>query len=186
MNDKSVLNLTGRQVKVLKSMRWRAKKDSDFRMLTRCQVVLMLNRGLSFSMVADIVGVHENSVRGWARKVQELGVAGLESKPYPGARPKLGFEEKEELKKIVSEPPTKAGLDTGVWSGPLVRKIIWKRFGVKYDVSQVRRILNQLGFSLQYPRVRLSKADSEKQKEWLDKTLPEIKKSPQGEECFNV
>lgn len=176
MNTDSGLKFTGRQVKALKSMRWRAKKAGDCRMMARCQAVLMLSRGLEFALIADLVGVHVNSVRGWVRKVREHGVAGLDDKPYPGAKPKLDLEQKEELKRIVSEPPTKAGLDTGVWTGPLIQKTIKKKFGVTYDVSQVRRILSNLGFSLQYPRVRLSKADSDKQKEWLQNRLPEIKK----------
>lgn len=179
------LKLTGRQVKALKSMRWRAQKAGDCRLLLRVQAVLMLNRGLEVAFVADTLGVHDNSVRGWIRRVKAGGVTGLEDKPYPGAKPKLDAGQKEELKNIVANPPAAAGLDTGVWTGPLVQKVIQKRFGVTYDVSQVRRILNQLGFSVQYPRVRLSKADVEKQKEWLQTTLPAIKKKSARKTVFS-
>lgn len=176
MKIDSGLKLTGRQVKALKSMCRRAKKAGDCRWMLRCQAVLMLNRGLEAAFVAETLGVHLNSVRGWDRRVREGGVSALEDKPYPGAKPKLGPDQKEELKRIVANPPTEVGLDTGVWTGPLIQKVIQKKFGVTYDVSQVRRILNQLGFSVQYPRVRLSKADAEKQREWLQITLPAIKK----------
>lgn len=176
MKADSGLRLTGRQVKALKGMRWHAKKARDCRLMARCQAVLMMNRRRDVAWVAETVGVHVNSVRGWIRRVLKGGVSALKDKPYPGAKPKLGPDQKEELKAIVANPPTAAGFDTGVWTGPLVKELIKKRFGVEYDVSQVRRILNQLGFSVQYPRVRLSKADAEKQKEWIQTTLPEIKK----------
>lgn len=186
MNMDPALTLTGRQAKAIKRMRWKAKKSGDTRLLLRCQAALMLNHGLNPSAVASIIGVHLNSVRGWVRRVKDHGVAGLEDKEYPGAKPKLDSEQQAALVAIISESPEKAGLDTGVWTGPLVREIIRKRFGVTYDVSQVRRILNRLGFSVQYPRVRLSKGDAEKQKEWLTTKLPAIKKSPRGRRCSDV
>jgi transposase len=180
------LTLTGRQAKAIKGMRWKAKKSGNTRLLLRCHAVLMLDHGLIPDAVASILGVHLNSIRGWIRRVKQHGVGGLEDKEYPGAKPKLDPEQQAALVAIIREPPEKAGLDTGVWTGPLVREIILKRFGVTYDVSQVRRILNRLGFSVQYPRVRLSKGDAEKQKEWLAEKLPAIKKSLRGQRRSDV
>lgn len=176
MNTNPSLQLTGRQVKAIKRMRWKAKKSGDTRLLLRCQAVLTLNHGVRPHTVASIIGVHVNSIRGWIRRVKEHGVSGLEDKIYPGAKPRLDPGQQDALKAIVRASPEEAGLDTGVWTGPLVQEVIRRKFGVTYHVSQVRRILNRLGFSLQYPRVRLSKGDTEKQKKWLDTELPAIKK----------
>lgn len=136
----------------------------------------MRNSGMPGRLIASIAGVHLNSVRGWIRRVEERGVYGLLDKEYPGAVPKLDAGQKERLRAIVEEGPESVGLDTGIWTGPLVREVIQREFGVKYHVSQVRRVLAKLGFSVQYPRVRLSKADAKKQEEWTKETLPEIKK----------
>lgn len=175
MKKESPFVLTGRQVKGIRRMQWSAKKAGDCRLLLRCQTMLMLWKGLTQALVASILGVHINSIIGWVRRVRECGITGLLDKVYPGATPKLDAGQQATLKKIVENGPEAFGLDTGVWTGPLVREVIRREFGVIYDVSQVRRILHRLGFSVQYPRVRLSKGDKEKQEEWLNTTLPAIK-----------
>lgn len=176
MSQDSLFVLTSRQIKGIKSIQWKARKGSDCRLLVRCHAILMRHRGLQSGTVASIVGVHPNSVRGWVRRVEEHGIYGLLDKEYPGAAPKLDAEQKDRLRAIVEGGPESFGWDTGVWTGPLVREVILREFGVRYHVSQVRRILDRLGFSVQYPRIRLSKADTEKQEEWLKVTMPEIKK----------
>ena len=186
MSQDSPFVLTSRQVKGIRSIQWKARKSGDCRLLLRCHAILMRHRGLLSGTVASIVGVHANSVRGWVRRVEEHGIYGLLDKEYPGAVPKLDAEQKDRLKAIVEGGPESFGLDTGIWTGPLVREVILREFGVRYHVSQVRRILAQLGFSVQYPRVRLSKADTEKQDEWLKVTMPEIKKSPGGARSLDV
>jgi transposase len=129
-----------------------------------------------------VTGAHLSSIKGWIRRVKKEGISGLLDKKYPGARPKLESAQKDKLVQIVEQGPEIYGLDTGVWTGPLIKEVILKEFGVTYHVSQVRRILHQLGFTVQYPRVRLSKADVEKQRTWLRETLPAIKKkSPKRE-----
>lgn len=186
MSQDSPFELTSRQIKGIKSIQWKARKDGDCRLLLRCHGILMRHRGISSGTVASVVGVHPNSVRGWVRRVKERGIYGLLDKEYPGATPKLDAEQMEQLKAIVEAGPEAFGLDTGVWTGPLVREAILRQFGVRYHVSQVRRILTRLGFSVQYPRVRLSKADVEKQEEWLKVTMPAIKKSPRGARSLDV
>lgn len=184
MKGTSLFKLTGRQVKVVRRIQRMAKKQGDCRLLQRCSSVLMLSRGLSPDAVASMLSVHFNSVRGWMRRVQQNGVSGLLDKKYPGAVPKLDVSQREKLVSIVESGPETYGLETGVWTSPLIKEVILKEFGVKYHVSQVRRILNSLGFTVQYPRIRLSKADAEKQKTWIRETLPAIKKKLQKRTGF--
>ena len=172
----ATFELTTRQIKAIRGLQWKAKKQGDCRLLLRCQGVLMLQKGIARAVVADVLHVHLNSVKGWVKRVRQHGVPGLLDREYPGAEPKLRLDQQETLKKAVAEGPEKAGFDTGVWTSPLVKEFIRREFGVIYHVSQVRRILNRLGFSFQYPRIRLSKGDIVKQREWLETTLPEIKK----------
>jgi len=184
MKGTSLFKLTGRQVKGIQRIQRMAKKQGDCRLLQRCHSVLMLSRGLSPDAVASMLSVHLNSVRGWMRRVQQNGVSGLLDKKYPGAVPKLDASQREKLISIVESGPETYGLETGVWTSPLIKEVILKEFGVKYHVSQVRRILNSLGFTVQYPRIRLSKADAEKQKTWIRETLPAIKKRLQKRTGF--
>jgi transposase len=71
-------------------------------------------------------------------------------------------------------------MDTGVWTSPIIVDLVKLRFRIAYSPSQIRRVLHELGFSLQYPRQELSKADKKRQATWLKEELPEKKKSPRG------
>jgi transposase len=69
-----------------------------------------------------------------------------------------------------------AGFDCGVWTGRLVGELIRRRFGVEYHWKYVPELLHKLGFSVQRPRKRLSRADLQAQEFWLRKTFPAFKK----------
>ena len=99
--------------------------------------------------------------------------------PYQGKKPRLSDEQMKELEDIIEAGPEASGLDTGVWTSPIIADLVRRRFGIKYHPSQIRRILHKLGFSIQYPKQRLSLADKALQGLWIRKELPAIKKSPE-------
>jgi transposase len=77
---------------------------------------------------------------------------------------------------MIREGPENSGLDTGVWTAPIIAGLVKQRFGIAYSPSQIRRVLHELGFSLQYPRQELSQADKKRQATWIEEELPEVKK----------
>ncbi len=155
-----------------------AHKESDLGLYKRCKAILLLGEEkLSQSDVSRFCDSPTRTLRSWVKSFKESGVSGLIEKPRPGAKPRLAASQLETLRGIVRENPEKYGLETGVWTAPLIRTVIKKEFSITYDVSQVRRILHKLGFSIQYPRESLSKADLNRQLQWLQETFPEIKKS---------
>ncbi len=83
-----------------------------------------------------------------------------------------------ELSLLVEDGPQRAGFASGVWTGPMIGELIRRLYGVKYHNQHIPRLLHKLGFSVQRPRKRLARADSEKQALWLAKRLPAIKKKP--------
>ena len=60
----------------------------------------------------------------------------------------------------------------------MIREIIHSEFHVEYDARHVRRILDELDFSLQRPKRVLANADPKKQNRWIRYTYPLIKKKP--------
>ena len=62
------------------------------------------------------------------------------------------------------------------WTGPMVGQVIRWRFGVSYHNHHVPVLLHRLGFSVQRPRKRLSRADAALQEEWVKERLPATKK----------
>jgi len=77
--------------------------------------------------------------------------------------------------------PQVAGFEAGAWTSTIVADLIRRIYGIKYSPAQVRRILNDLDFSHQLPRVKLAKADADAQQEWLTETLPDVFRRVQQE-----
>jgi transposase len=69
-----------------------------------------------------------------------------------------------------------AGYAGSVWTSPMVADYISERWGVEYHPGHVRKLLHQLGFSVQFPREKLALADRDAQERWMRKTYPAIKK----------
>lgn len=132
--------------------------------------------------VADRCGVAVRTVEDWVKRYRKEGVGGLITKPIPGKPPRLSDEQKGKLREAVLKGPEACGFDTGVWTSPMLAGWIKKKFGVTLSASQVRRILHALGFSVQYPRQVLSKADREAQARWIRVEWPRIKKKRSGRE----
>jgi transposase len=62
-----------------------------------------------------------------------------------------------------------------------VGKVIEREFGVSYHKTQVGRILDQIGWSLQKPAERASERDEEAIEAWRTERWEELKKSRDGE-----
>jgi len=142
----------------------------------RGRAVLAYIKGERVVEIAELLGVTRGSVNRWLQWYEATGVEGLETVKAPGAPSKLTEAQRAELAELIDRGPQQAGYHTGVWTGPMIGDLIEQRFGVVYHKHNVPRLLHDMGFSLQRPRKRLARADAEKQKEWVRKTFPAIKK----------
>jgi len=156
-----------------------AKKRKDLETRVRLRAILLVHAGNTLDQVAEILEVARSTVQRWVNNYRNRGTSGLIFQgPHKGRMPRLTLDQKRELAGIIREGPEKSGLDTGVWTSPIIADLVKRRLKVSYSPSQIRRILHDLGFSVQYPRQMLSKADKKRQATWLEEELPEIKKKP--------
>lgn len=74
------------------------------------------------------------------------------------------------------------GFTSGVWTCPMVARVIEEEFSVAYHPAHVSRILHDLEFSVQRPRKTLARADPTLQSRWVRYRYPAIKKKsrPKG------
>jgi transposase len=86
--------------------------------------------------------------------------------------------QREHLADILDSGPVAYGLNTGVWTSPLIAQIIKEEFDVRYHPGHVRHLLKRLNFSVQRPKTRLVQADPKKQNRWIRYTHPNLKKTP--------
>ena len=161
--------------------RYLAKKRKDLEARIRLRAILLVHEGKTLEQVGQILEVARSTVQRWIERYRRRSVTGLLVRgPYRGKKPRLSLDQKRELAIVIQQGPENSGMDTGVWTSPIIVDLVKLRFRIAYSPSQIRRILHELGFSLQYPRQELSKADKKRQATWLEEELPEIKKSPRG------
>ncbi len=163
--------------------RTRAQKEGDERFSRKLRAIILVGKDhYTQAAAAKILEVDTNSVTRWVMTYVDRGIEALRPKKAPGRKPFLSPDQEHRMSKIIENGPEAFGLDTGVWSGPIIRDVIERRFKVKYSVEQARRILHKLGFSVQYPKHVLSEASQKEQDLWLKHVLPGIKKKRRRKE----
>lgn len=178
---RSGLTLTGGAFRRLCQARRQARRDGDVDLERRLRAVLLAGHDhLTQESVGFIVERSANCITRWVMAYEAGGLDALRPGKAPGAAPKLDSGKMEELRTVIIKGPEWAGLDTGVWTGPIVQALIEKQFGVELSVSQVRRILHKAGQSVKYPRRLSPAANPDEQGDWLFGIYPEIKKKLTG------
>jgi transposase len=175
------LRLSQEQDKELSEEYQRARGNKDFEICLRIQGLRLVHEGSRETDAARILGVGRRTLQEWIHRFRSRGLPGLRKGPFKGGTSKLTDEQKAELFGIIQGGPQEAGLDTGVWTTPIIVKLVKDLYGVSYHPDHMGRILHKLGYSVQYPTKKLSKADEKAQRTWLLTTLPQIKKSAKGE-----
>lgn len=160
-----------------------ARSQADVDMSLRIQALLLVSRGNRERDVAQVIGVGRRTLQDWIHRYRQKGIAGLTQGPFTGSKSRLTDEQKAELTRIIAAGPQEAGLDTGVWTTPIIVKLVRDLFGVSYHPDHMNKILHGLRFSVQYPAKKLSKADEKAQRTWRLEELPAIKKKPKKSEA---
>jgi transposase len=162
----------------------RANGNLDLFLKTSC--VLRVSEGHFQREVADMFGVPLRTLESWIEQYRNSGMSGLIKGPYSGKQSRLTPDQLRELAGIIEAGPETAGFETGIWTAVIVKSLVKVRFGVSYSLSQVRRILRKLRFSVQVPRRVPSKEDPEEQKDWIEKDLPEIEKEVRSDDGVSL
>ena len=138
----------------------------------------MLEAGIKQSEVARRLGVHRQSVIRWQRALSSGGRAGLKKAGRAGRKPKLSAPQLAEVERTLKAGPEVLGYATGLWTLARVRKLIEQQYGVRYNPSQVWRILRKLNWSCQRPSGRALERDEQAIRRWKQVQWPRIKKKP--------
>lgn len=141
--------------------------------------IRLLEQGNGVRQAARLVGASPSSVLRWKQAFQKEGEQALRSKPHPGRKPKLSSKQKEELEHILLQGAKQAGFDSDLWTLRRISEVIHRRFGVRYHPSHVWKLLKQMGWSWQRPRLHSRERDPKEVEKWK-KRWPEVKKKPTG------
>ena len=144
----------------------------------RMEAARLLEAGINQSEVARRLGVHRQSVIRWQRALARAGRAGLKKAGRAGRKPKLSGQQLAEIEHTLKEGPESMGYATGLWTLARVRKLIEQQYGVRYNPSQVWRILRKLNWSCQRPSGRALERDEQAIRRWKRVEWPRVKKKP--------
>lgn len=161
--------------KLLKMMK-EAEIDGQYRVAKRILSTILNNDGKTSGEIANILKAPRSKVSLWLSNYEKHGYESF-LEGYRSGRPcGLTDAQKNDLADIVESGPVAYGFLSGVWTAVMIGRVIQDEFDVEYDPRHVRRILNELNFSVQRPKKLLANADPEKRNKWIRYTYPSIKK----------
>jgi transposase len=146
----------------------------------RRRAIALLKDGRPPVEVARIVGVDRRSVRRWNAAHRRAGTAGLAARPVPGRPWKLTARLRARLDAMLMRGAAAQGFESDLWTCPRIAHVIRERFGVRYHVDHIGRLLRALGFTPQRPTRRAVERDEAGIQGWVKRDWPRIKKKPAG------
>lgn len=153
-----------------------AERDGVYRVAKRIHAILLNHDGKTSGQIVSLLKSPQSCICEWLKNYEEYGYEGLLEGHRSGRPPKLSEAHKNALCDIIDSGPVAYGFLSGVWTSPMIARVIQEEFGQEYHVGHVRKLLSQLGFSVQRPKRLLAKADPEAQDRWRRYTYPNIKK----------
>jgi len=175
-----VLYLHPKTYKQLIRLRKQAERDGAYRVAKRLQAVVLNSEGRTSGELAQLLAAPRSRVSKWLAHYQAFGVEGLLEGHRSGRPLELTSAQRKQLGDILDSGPVAYGLDTGIWTSPMIAWVIDEEFGIHYHPGHVRKLLHRWGFSVQRPRRVLARANADQQDRWQRYTYPSLKKKRSG------
>ena len=173
-----MVHLHHKTVDKLFRLKKEAEVDGAYRVARRIHTVILNHEGKTSGDIAGILKTPRSRVFEWLKNYESYGYEGV-LEGYRSGRPsQLMKQERSILCDIIDSGPVAYGFLGGIWTSPMIARVIEQEFAVSYHPGHVRRLLHQLGFSVQRPRRTLAGANPERQDRWHRYTYPNIKKKP--------
>ncbi len=132
---------------------------------------------ISQAALAREMRVTTRAIERWMALYRAGGEAALNAKPMSGRPRFMTPSQHAQLRRFLVQGPRKHGFDTDLWDCPRIADLIERKFGIRYHVDHIGRILTRLGFSPQKPEARAIERDEKKIKNWIDHDWELVKKS---------
>jgi transposase len=126
--------------------------------------------------IARLLEAPRSKVSLWLAQYENHGWQALLEGHRCGRPTELTSAQLLQLDGLIDSGPIDCGFSSGVWTSPMIRRMIEEEFGVRYHPGHVRKVLKELGFSVQRPRRKLAKAHPAEQDRWQRYTYPSLKK----------
>ncbi len=160
---------------------WKEKDRNPKRLEQRRRdaIKLLLSGKLSKNEVASTLGVSYTSVKNWWRAYADAGMKmrALDADKHTGRPPLMSRNQTRRLARLLSKGAEHYGFETDVWTAERVAWLIREKFGIGYHPAHVSRILRSMNLSWQKAEGVARERDETKVRDWVQNTLPHIKKA---------
>ena len=153
-----------------------AEIDGAYRVAKRLHAVILNSQGNRSGKISALLQAPRSCVIKWLSDYEKEGIDSLLEGYRTGRPGRLNKKQKESLSDIIDSGPISYGYISGIWTSIMIKDVIKEEFSVNYHPGHVRKLLKEMGFSVQRPKKVLAKADPVKQNKWLRYTYPRIKK----------
>jgi transposase len=174
------LHGTVKKIQQLVRLSKQALRDGAYRVANRLHAVALNMEGRKAPEIADVLKVHRSNVCLWLQRWQEEGMEGILEGHRPGRPPTISERQRQQLADILESGPVAYGFSSGVWTCPMIARVIEDEFSLSFHPAHVSRILHGLEFSVQRPQKVLARADEALQSKWIRYRYPNLKKKPKA------
>ena len=142
----------------------------------------MYEKGWQQKEIAEALGVTRGAVCQWIRRGREGGIEALNTPNTKGRPARLSEADRRQLVKLLAKGAEAFGFRGAVWTNPRVAKVIEQELGVKFHPAHVSRILKELNWTPQKPKIRAKQQKAEEIEGWWQTRWPKLKKGRPGRE----
>lgn len=171
------IHLTAKKAQEMSFLQRAAEKDGAYRVARRLHAVLLNHRQHSSGEIARLLEAPRSKVSLWLQQYQTYGWEALLEGHRSGRPKELTRAQLSQLDDIIDSGPVAYGFPSSIWTSPMIARVIEEEFAVHFHPGHVRKVLKELGFSVQRPRRKLAKADPVEQDRWQRYTYPRLKKN---------
>ena len=154
------------------------RPPTDWREGRRLRAWELAEQGWKQKDIAAALGVTQGAVSHWLSRARAEGPTALRQQPPPGRQPRLTADQRAQIPDLLARGPEAWRFRGNVWTRNRIALVIQETFGVRYDPSQVGRIMRALGWSPQNPVRRARQRREEAITQWRETDAPALKKRP--------
>ena len=154
------------------SLRMWARRAHDPRAAPRAFAIANALEGMSRAEAARLAGMERQALRDAVVRYNAESVSGLSDRPRL-RRSRLTDGQQVTLRGLILRGPDPERDGLSSWTRADIADLIEERFGHRYHVSSLSKILRGLGFSRQKTRPSHPNADPKARVAWLKKGAPQ-------------
>lgn len=164
------IKLTEEEITVLKQHFKKSKKQL---IRERVQSVLSFDKGIGIYEISVVLLRSEKTVREWIKAFQRMRIVSLFPRYHGENAAKLTRQQKQELKAVLSKPPSHYGIPKEFWDISSLKTYVKAEFGIEYESDESYRLIFLLhNYSFHLPDTFDRHRDEKK----VTKRIKEIKK----------